>query len=359
MASRDSKVLIVGAGVFGLTLALELTKRGYQNITVLDRHAPPVPDGSSVDISRVVRADYADAIYMKMGMEAEAAWQKDYAQFFRNSGILISAQTNDHPYIAETRALLENEGAKMTLYDGVTSLRRLGFGGTLEQLSGYSRPAGGWVEAEGSIRHLAQYCIDAGVSFITGIEGTIRSLTIEDDEVRGVQTASGALISADQVILATGAWTTQLVDLTYSAVGTCHPVGYIQLTPAEAEEMKEVPIAINLSTGFFIFPPTSDTHLLKFARHGYGFESRQPGPSGDEVSSPSISRNGAATDFLPADAEGALRDGLRLFHSSSISERAFVKKRMCWYTDTPTGDFIVDHHSMLRNLFIATGGSGQ
>lgn len=359
MPSKESSIIIVGAGVFRLTLALELKKRGYQHITVLDRHAPPVPDGSSVDISRIIRADYADAHYMRMGMEAEAAWREEYSTFYRNSGILITAQSKDHPYVTQTRALLEQQRAGMTVYEDNRDLGRLGFGGKLDRLSGYSRPAGGWVDAEGSIRQLAQHCVDAGVVFVTGPAGVVKSLIVEKEEVKGVQLASGEGLLAEQVILATGAGTTQLVDLSFSAVGTCHPVGFIQLNPDEVEEMKDLPIAINLTTGFFVFPPTEDTLLLKFARHGYGFESRQPGPKADEVSSPKIEGNGVAANFLPADAETALRDGLRLFHSASIAERPFVKKRMCWYTDTPQGDFIVDHHTTLKNLFLATGGSGQ
>lgn len=38
----NSCVVIVGAGVFGLSTALELTRRGYKNVTVVDRHVPPV-----------------------------------------------------------------------------------------------------------------------------------------------------------------------------------------------------------------------------------------------------------------------------------------------------------------------------
>jgi sarcosine oxidase/L-pipecolate oxidase len=35
-------VVIVGAGVFGLSTALELRERGFTKVTVLDRQVPPV-----------------------------------------------------------------------------------------------------------------------------------------------------------------------------------------------------------------------------------------------------------------------------------------------------------------------------
>lgn len=39
---KESKVIIVGAGIFGLSTAYQLALEGYRNIMVLDRHMPPV-----------------------------------------------------------------------------------------------------------------------------------------------------------------------------------------------------------------------------------------------------------------------------------------------------------------------------
>lgn len=35
-------VVVIGAGAFGLSTALELKQRGYREVIVLDRHVPPV-----------------------------------------------------------------------------------------------------------------------------------------------------------------------------------------------------------------------------------------------------------------------------------------------------------------------------
>jgi len=42
-----------------------------------------------------------------------------------------------------------------------------------------------------------------------------------------------------------------------------------------------------------------------------------------------------------------------------LEPRGFEKVGLCWYNDTPSGDFIMDYHPDHKNLFIATGGSGQ
>jgi glycine/D-amino acid oxidase-like deaminating enzyme len=39
---KDSRIIIVGVGVFGLSTAVELVRKDYRNITILDRHVPPV-----------------------------------------------------------------------------------------------------------------------------------------------------------------------------------------------------------------------------------------------------------------------------------------------------------------------------
>jgi glycine/D-amino acid oxidase-like deaminating enzyme len=50
-------VLIIGAGVFGLSTALAIAKRHPSTkITVIDRLTPPVVDGTSVDTTRCIRS---------------------------------------------------------------------------------------------------------------------------------------------------------------------------------------------------------------------------------------------------------------------------------------------------------------
>lgn len=61
---------------------------------------------------------------------------------------------------------------------------------------------------------------------------------------------------------------------------------------------------------------------------------------------------------MPEDAQEGLRDGLRDL-VPEFAERPWSRLRLCWYSDTPEGDFIVDKHPQIPGLFIATGGSGQ
>jgi hypothetical protein len=52
---KTTKILIVGAGIFGLSTALHLLERGYSDVTVLDRAGEvPAVDAASTDINKGV-----------------------------------------------------------------------------------------------------------------------------------------------------------------------------------------------------------------------------------------------------------------------------------------------------------------
>lgn len=367
--SKDKPVLIIGAGVFGLSTALELKQRGYEDVTVLDRHAPPVPDGSSVDISRIIRPDYANPLYARMGMECMKRWETDFSEFFHRTGfVLVSEGEKGHPYIELSKKVLTDQGIK---WSGIPNKKDLNerypnIAGNLDEVTGYVNPISGWADAAGAVRAMAERCSDAGVSFIFGDRGTVTGFVRSGKKVTGVKVRRGGEILADKVIVATGAWTSRLVDMENSAHSTAQPVGLIQLTPEEAKTIENIPVCINLTSGFFLFPPTPGTNILKIARHGHGYESDvkvhrdQDNGRGTVISSPNI-RTAAtvkAGNFIPEDAEAVLRRGLALW-LPQFKDHPWYNQRLCWYTDTATGDFIVDHHPDLEGVLLATGGSGQ
>lgn len=364
---RDAPLVIVGAGIFGLGLAYELVaNRGYTNITVLDRHMPPVPDGSSVDVSRIIRSEYADPLYAGLAVDALDEWRnnQDWSPHYYEDGFLMVSRGNT-PYIQKYRAMREQQATKqpMNVYEPHESEKKVKalYSGVQAKLDGFSvihNNLGGWANAQDAVRGLAQRCSLAGVSFITGAHGTVTSLVKSGKKVTGVETAAGTRLSAETVILATGAWTTRLVpDMNFSLLAVGQPVGFVPLTPEEYEQYKDMPVIINYETGVFCFPPTPDTHELKLARHGFGYAT-QVNVDGSRLSSPRLKGNNTASGYLPDDAEQALRDGVKFFFPQ-IADRPWSRLRMCWYTDTPNGDFVVDNHPSLEGLFMATGGSGQ
>src|SRR5215475_3239544 len=71
-----SKVIIVGAGINGVTAAIELRNRGH-GVVLIDPGPLPHPLAASTDISKVVRLAYgSDETYTEMMEEALAIWRE-------------------------------------------------------------------------------------------------------------------------------------------------------------------------------------------------------------------------------------------------------------------------------------------
>lgn len=70
----SKSILIVGGGTFGTSTAYHLSLRGYTNVTVLDRFPIPSVEAAGNDINKVIRSDYAEPLYTKLGNEAIKHW---------------------------------------------------------------------------------------------------------------------------------------------------------------------------------------------------------------------------------------------------------------------------------------------
>ena len=69
MVAKNSPVIIVGGGAWGLSTALHMTESGYTNIAVYERATQiPSPYSAAWDINKIVRAEYEDPFYTKLAL---------------------------------------------------------------------------------------------------------------------------------------------------------------------------------------------------------------------------------------------------------------------------------------------------
>jgi sarcosine oxidase/L-pipecolate oxidase len=62
--SKGSPIAIIGAGAFGLSTALELSKQGYTNVTVFEKDEEiPSRWSAANDLNKIMRAEYEDDFY--------------------------------------------------------------------------------------------------------------------------------------------------------------------------------------------------------------------------------------------------------------------------------------------------------
>ena len=366
---KHERIVLIGAGVFGLSTALRLKEEGYTSVTVLDRSMPPVPDGSSNDISRVIRFDYGDAVYARIAKEAFDLWQTpEFNDAFHPTPCLWVCQegTPEQPvqpraqeYSAKTKRVLTAMGQEWHAVKSVEEAKRRfpKLTGRLATIGfdGFYNTSAGWADAGKAISQLASRCVSAGVSFMTGPNGQVVEFEkASDGTIRAARTANGNKVEGDRFVVAAGAWTASLIPAWNSMLAAGQVVGYLRLTPEEVADLKDLPIYFNFSTGFFCFPPHEATGYLKVAVHGFGYT--QTGQS--SVSAPPLNPVALRANFIPEDGMRRLEAGLRDIFPH-LASRGFERTGLCWYNDTPSGDFIFDYHPEHRNLFVATGGSGQ
>src|SRR5947209_8702299 len=90
------RVLIAGAGVFGVTAAIELRKRGHP-VMLVDPGPLPHPLAASTDVSKVVRLEYgADEPYTALAenaIEGWRRWNRDFGDaLYHETGLLFLRQ---------------------------------------------------------------------------------------------------------------------------------------------------------------------------------------------------------------------------------------------------------------------------
>ena len=310
----------------------------YQStrVLVIDKHALPCPYAASIDSSRIVRADYADPAYSTLGQEALKQWTGHPA--FRKTGLVITADS-ENKYLEDSYNNVKSEGEVEYLPTG-KDIRSLMAGGCSGK-SGYVNWSSGWVDAEAAMRTLyAEVKSRENVRFLIA---EVSGLLCPGRKVLGVKLADGEEITAGLTILAAGAWTPGLVPLHGRAVPSGQVMGYLALSQEEATRYASLPVLLNLTTGtFVIHSPNTSPPTLKFARHAQGYASPTP----------------VFPKTIPREGENALRDMVKQI-VPEFSGRPFEKTRVCWYTDTPDGDFLVTWHPEYEGLFIASGGSGH
>ena len=217
MTSAPKSILIVGSGVFGLSTAYALAERpaySSTSITVLDRSPFPSPDGSSIDSSRIVRADYSDPAYAALASAAQQEWRKQGPDELGGEGrytesglVLVSGKgVQGEHYVRESYAnvqkLMKDSGDSSAIQE-LSSRSAIeaaaGTGGGSGAL-GYINRRSGWADAEASMVWFRKQVEKTGrVKFVhSEVKSLIRDEGFKD--VIGVKLKDGSEMRAELTV---------------------------------------------------------------------------------------------------------------------------------------------------------------
>ena len=346
MSAHPEQVVVVGAGIFGTTSALELRSRGY-DVTLLDRGPVPHVDASSTDVSKVIRMDYgSDVFYHELAEVSIEGWQRWNADwptplYHPDQFLVLSADwMTPGGFEYESRRVLQARGYTPDRLDASDLARRFPSWNTDRYPDGYVSPLGGWAESGAVVAHLLQLCADAGVR--VNYEG-FSELTIVGSRARGVRTLAGHEIASDWVVVCAGAWTPTMLPwmqpvLTAVAQSVVH---FGVEDPDEFRGTHFPPFAADIAgSGWYGFPALDDGRV-KLGHHGAGtpVEPNQKGDVGHEHIT-------LARAFLSESIPG-------------LANAPVVGTRVCLYCDSIDGDLLIDRDPKREGLVVAAGGSGH
>ncbi|QPG75834.1 hypothetical protein FOA43_003196 [Brettanomyces nanus] len=251
---KDSKIVIIGSGVFGISAAYHLAKEQYQNIKVFDKgdydnnkfNPLQGATGASTDFNKLVRASYVEKVhYQNLALESLAVyyeWNKQLKSaaflpegltnddlIFKNTGYV---RLDDYPNNEEERTLanFSKQGLRAYEYDindpedierskitgWYSKIDPLNQKGTVKTLSGVLDSIAGVANADKALLWMKYLCERTGnVDFIYGPRaGSVSKIVYSSEtpeKVVGIETADGKYYPADYVIVAAGGWTPQLL----------------------------------------------------------------------------------------------------------------------------------------------------
>lgn len=229
MVERHSDILIVGGGIIGLAISLDLQQQGA-TVTLLSKRfeeaashaaagmlaprAEGLPAGPLLDLALASLAAYGDWVAKLEYLTGESVG-------YWPCGILAP------------RAILPPANPDASWLSASTLAHyQPGLGPHIQ--GAYWYPEEGQVDNQALVKVLRRAVIEAGVNLQEGVEAT--ALVYQQGLIRQVLTAQAGAFGADLVVLAGGAWSQQLLPLPLfpckgEMAGLRVPVGYDQPQP--------------------------------------------------------------------------------------------------------------------------------
>jgi monomeric sarcosine oxidase len=341
MASYD--VAVIGAGVFGTWTAWHLAKRG-QRVLLVEAYGAAHSRASSGGESRIIRTSYgSDEIYTRWALRSLTQWKELFAstgrRLFVPTGVLWLAG-QDVAKLSASRRVLERCGIAHDVLERPELEARypqINFAdvqrGVLETESGVllARRAVACV-VEDAARMGAQFEIAQVAPAATG--GT---LTVVD-------ASTGEPIHAGQFVFACGPWLGKIFpDILAQRIFPTRQEVFFFGCPSGERQFAPPALPTWLFQDDEVYGmPDIESRGLKVARDLHG-ERVDP-----DTHSRLVSKEGAAF------AKEYVR---RRF--PGLRDAEIVETRVCQYENTSNGDFLLDRHPDMRNIWLAGGGSGH
>jgi sarcosine oxidase len=336
-------VVVIGAGVFGAWTAWHLAKRG-QRVALMEAYAPAHSRASSGGETRIIRMGYgADELYTRWSQKSLTQWKEFFAAarqpLFLETGVLWMGGDEDKR-LRQTSETLKRCGVTFEELDRAALERRypqIGFDG-IE--CGIFEPKNGVLMARRAVAAVVEDAVRLGTEYVCGQAMNPR----EAGRVEHITTSRGERIAAGEFVFACGPWLGKVFPDVLGA----------RIFPSRQEV-------------FFFGIPAGDTRFAPPALPTWLFQE-------DLVyGMPDIEGRGLKIAFdergerVDPDTQSrmvspAMTDMVKKYVARrfpALKDAPIVETRVCQYENTSNGDFLIDQHPEMENVWFAGGGSGH
>lgn len=339
------RIVVVGAGAFGGWTALQLARAGA-DVTLVEAWDPGHPRSSSGGETRVIRQMYGNGLYARMAgrslslfAQAEHDWGES---LLHRTGVLFMAQADGSEVFDAGVEVLRQENIEFESLDPDALAARwpqIALDG-IEQAA--YEPQSGYLLARRACHAVIEAFRRAGGRVVTA-----RALPgpMQAERMQALRLHDGTSIAADAFVFACGPWLPSLFpELVGPILTTSRQEVHYFGTPAgdRAHDETRLPVWADFGARLWYGIPGSERRGFKIADDSRG----EPIDPERAERIPSPQGIAAARDYL---AERFPR----------LADAPLIDARVCQYTNTTNGDFLVDRHPEARNVWLVGGGSGH
>jgi len=341
---RTYDVVVIGAGVFGSWTAYFLRKSG-PTVLLLDAYGPANARASSGGESRIIRMGYgADEIYTRWSMNALPKWKDLFAQaghpeLFQPTGVLW-IEHEGQQYALDTLATLQRVGVrfeKLSLAQLRDRYPQIAFE---DDCWGMFEPDSGVLMARCAVQAVVEQAQKNGVVYRYDAVPSPYSKTC----LAEITTANGEKFSAASYVFACGPWLPKLFptvlanrmfisrqEVFFFGI----PAGDLRFAPPL------MPTWLKVKDEFYGMPDLEN--------RGFKIAHDHHGPIVD----PDTQSRAATSEALETTRKYLAR------RFPALRDAPVLETRVCQYENTCNGDFLIDKHPEMDNVWLVGGGSGH
>jgi glycine oxidase len=328
------RVLVIGGGVIGLTIVRELIKNGIEEITLVDKGALGQESSHAAAGMLAPQAESdADNAFFRLCCDARDFYPEFTEQLFDETGFDIELDKTgtlyaafnerDEVELAERFAWQTAAGLDIERLSARQTHRLEPFISP-DSISSLFFPNDWQIENRALVAALAGFAANHNVEILEGTE--VVSLVSGGDKFAGVQTSTKKVLAADIVILATGAWTSDIIaERGEVSIPEIKPV---RGQMASYQTAKKLISHVIYSRRGYVVPRRNGRTLAGATVEESGFENRVTKEGQDSIRKTALEIIPSFVNLKPTDSWSGLRprsaDGLPVIGQIKGAQNLFV-----------------------------------